>query len=89
MPFVGGRYYDDDEYWDLRQEAEADRYWDRIDEYGWTCGECGELWDPGYVPASRIEPGYYRTDCCPRCGGDPVTNADGEVVVGRQEREDG
>jgi hypothetical protein len=88
MPFVGGRFMTDDEYADARQEALEDAYWEAVEDHGWTCEDCGEMWDPGEVPATRMQPAEVRHDSCRRCGGAPLQDEHGWALTGRQEQDD-
>ncbi len=88
MPHVGGRYVDEDEYADLVADAREEAYYDSLDNEGWTCEGCGELWNPGYVSATRIDPGYVKQDYCPHCGDAPRCDGHGMPLVGRQSEED-
>jgi hypothetical protein len=75
---------DPDEYADAKREAKEEDYYEELDAHGWTCEnpQCGEMWLPGYVRATRTDPGYVRQDSCPRCGSDPVRDVDGYPLVG-------
>lgn len=37
-----------------------------------TCEDCGERWNPGVHPATRVDPAYADHPECPACGGEPV-----------------
>lgn len=66
----------EDEYYDARDEARRDEWADNATE----CGNCGNLWDPGYHRATRVDPSYYECPECPACGewsvGDDVPERD-------------
>lgn len=52
--------YDYDRIIDARREE----FYDRCEE----CERCGEMYDPKYHKATRVDPAYVEVDECPRCG---------------------
>jgi len=64
MPRSGDGFLSEDHNLDAAQDAAYERFL----QAAVACAECETLYEPGYHPATRHEPGWVEQEECPHCG---------------------